>query len=149
MTIRLASSTSSWKRRSSRFGAGNAMSVVTSVNGDRVEGEHQIAPIVGVFDLVLNIEIDHRTIRVVDDHAHALDVDARLPPAERTAHLVRERGIHRWGRFTEHEVAQSAAELWAHRTLAGIREQDDAHRFFEFALVSYERDTTRAVDARR
>src|SRR3954452_6189477 len=70
-TSRLASSTRSWNRRSSRSGTGSAISrtrlscgerdrssVVASVFGDRVEGEDEVAFVVLALDLVFDVDVE-------------------------------------------------------------------------------------------
>src|SRR5712671_3912057 len=65
-TSRLASSTRSWKRRSSRFGPGRAMLIhlppcclrSRRTRRDYVEGEDQVARIIGFADGIADIDID-------------------------------------------------------------------------------------------
>src|SRR3954453_8060968 len=72
-TMRLASSTSSWKRRSSRFGAGSGMSTFF---GNHVEREHEVAGVVRASAGVNDVDIQERPVGVVDRDLDADDVDA-------------------------------------------------------------------------
>src|SRR5947209_8390197 len=85
-TMRFASSTRSWKRRSSRFGAGSTMG--SALRGNDVEGEHEVARVVGPADHVLDVDEDRGWLLGVDGHVDALDVDPRLPPLQRLLDLV-------------------------------------------------------------
>src|SRR2546423_12171487 len=84
-TMRLASSTSSWKRRSSRFGAGRGIS---GFLGDHIEGEHQVAGVVRPPARIADVDIEERPVDIVHGDLNADDIDARLPAQQRLAHLV-------------------------------------------------------------
>src|SRR4051794_18108035 len=123
-TSRFASSTRSWKRRSSRFGTGRAMSVVASVFGGGVKGENGVALVVVRLDLIVDVDVELVALHRVDGDVDEFDVDARLPPLQRLVDLVRQlrRGVDR--RRPEDVVAQFRAELRAHRPLARVRGED-------------------------
>src|SRR4030081_2943758 len=62
-----------------------AASVVTPVFWDRVEREDQIAPIIGFFDPVLDVDVKHGAVRTVGDDVHRIDLYPRLPAQQRIA----------------------------------------------------------------
>src|SRR3954447_24690020 len=98
-TRRFASSTRSWKRRSSRFGAGSGMSgLVVGERGagreggrpllrDQVEGEDEVARVVRQARRVADVDQERRRVVGVRRDDDVLDVDARLPALERGTHL--------------------------------------------------------------
>src|SRR6516162_1609985 len=94
ITWRLASSTSSWKRRSSRFGVGSAISVVASFVGNAVEGEDQVAAVVRALLDILDVDVQHVGGVRVGGRGHVHDVDAWFPPKQRGPDLVSQFGRH-------------------------------------------------------
>src|SRR5687767_2081564 len=123
-TMRFASSTSSWKRRSSRFGAGNGMSAFL---GDHIEREHEVAGIVGSAARVGNIDIEQRVISVIDGDLDADDVDARLPPQQRLPHLIGDLTGDVVVDTGEHKIVNHTAELGTHRPFTPSRTDDQPY----------------------
>src|ERR1700726_5228672 len=84
-TRRLASSTRSWKRRSSRFGTGSAILILLQdccvrscrLRGDHVEGEDQVARVIGLADGIADFGISRARVRAVEARDH---VAALAPP---------------------------------------------------------------------
>src|SRR3954468_8199976 len=66
-TIRFASSTRSWKRRSSRFGVGSTSGsgARRGVVGDRVEGEDEVARVVRAAQRVLHVDVQQAALHLV------------------------------------------------------------------------------------
>src|SRR6516164_7320079 len=92
MTWRLASSTSSWKRRSSRLGAGRAISVIASLFRNAVEGEHQVAAVVGSLLGILDIDVNDVSRVRVRSRRDVHDVDAWFPAEQRGPDLFGQLG---------------------------------------------------------
>src|SRR5437868_4609196 len=80
-TSRLASSTKSWNLRSSRSGAGSAIASV--LLGDGVEGDDEVAPVVGAAHDVRHVDQRQAGTVRVEGHLDVLDVDPRLPAEQR------------------------------------------------------------------
>src|SRR4029078_5253771 len=72
-----------------------------------------------------------------------------LPLTNAVAHLEGELDGRRVVRRAEHEVAQSAADSGSHRTLDGIRRDDDRDRVFDLADPTDQGDATELVERRR
>src|SRR3954453_12026276 len=85
-TIRLASSTRSWNRRSSRFGTGSAIGL--AFFGDHIEREHEVARVVVAAQPIADVDEQHALVHPVEVHQHVVQVDARLPALQRQPHLV-------------------------------------------------------------
>src|SRR5438270_2013390 len=89
-TRRLASSTRSWKRRSSRFGTGSAMLTLLQPQIARsclfcrnhVEGEDQVARIVGFPDRVADVDVQDARVLGIKADDDVADIDARLPATQ-------------------------------------------------------------------
>src|SRR3954447_6102701 len=73
---RLASSTMSWNRRSSRVGGGSVMS---SLLGDHVEGVDEVVAGVGRPDRVRETDQHPRGVAGVGNRPDVVELDARLP----------------------------------------------------------------------
>src|SRR3954449_11117535 len=80
-TIRFASSTRSWKRRSSRFGVGStsASGARRGVLGDGVEGEDEVARVVRAPQGVVHVDVQQPALRLVVPDGDVPELDARLP----------------------------------------------------------------------
>src|SRR6476661_8944159 len=96
-TSRFASSTRSWKCRSSRLGAGSTMSPSpfggrqlgqggggdrghgTGLLGNDIEREHQVADVVGASDRVVDVDVQRPQVSLIEADQHVLHVDAGLP----------------------------------------------------------------------
>src|SRR4029450_3572560 len=87
-TSRLASSTSDWNVRSSRWGAGNGMGPRLRLGGERVEGEHQVAGIVRAPDGVRDPDVHDADAVLLERDVDVLHRDARLPAVEGALHGV-------------------------------------------------------------
>src|SRR5688500_19718092 len=68
-TRRLASSTRSWNRRSSRLGTGSAI-VSSSLAGDHVERENEVVAVVGLLQPVVDVDVQDRRILGGEQHDH-------------------------------------------------------------------------------
>src|SRR3954468_15279766 len=92
-TRRLASSTRSWKRRSSRLGTGRAIGCLLDsvAAGDHVEREHEVPPVVGRLDHVADIDVERGHVDAVDGDDHVVDLDPGLPAPQRLLDLARDR----------------------------------------------------------
>src|SRR5690242_15705856 len=77
-TSRLASSTRSWKRRSSRFGTGSAI-VCSLLAGDHVEREDEVVAAVRCLQPVVDVDVEHGLVLRRLEDIDRLDVDAVLP----------------------------------------------------------------------
>src|SRR5690349_10261870 len=147
-TSRLASSTRSWKRRSSRFGTGSAI-VSSSLAGDHVEREHEVVLAVGGLEPVVDVDVEDRLVVGRLEHVDLLDVHAVLPHRHGPRDLGRDRrGGHRVRRG-EHEVVDAAAELGPHRALARARRDDEPDRLGDLALPPDQGDAAVRVGADR
>src|SRR3954454_23398026 len=91
-TMRFASSTRSWNRRSSRSGAGSAISahLCAFVGRDHVEREDEVARVVRAAERVVHLDVEHALIDGLEAHCDVLEVDPRLPPFDGHAHGVRD-----------------------------------------------------------
>src|SRR4051812_2816132 len=83
-----------WRRRpgpgsDDRRGLVQEASVVGPVFGNRVEGEDEVAAVVGVECLVLDVDQQLVSGVPVPGHPNVLDLDARLPPQDGSAYLER------------------------------------------------------------
>src|SRR6266550_1977198 len=137
-TRRFASSTRSWKRRSSRFGAGSTMG--SGLRGDHIEGKDEVARVVGPADHVLDVDVDRGGLLGVDRDVDALDVDPGLPPFQGALHLVGDAPGGAPGHRGEHEVVDRTAELRAHRPLAVRGPEDEADRLGDLAVPRHQGD---------
>ena len=85
---------------------------------DQVEGEHEVARVVGAPLDVADVDVEGGGVAGVEGDVDVGDLDPGLPPVERGPHLVGDAagggGVGRG----EHEVVDGAAELRAHRPLA-------------------------------
>src|SRR5262245_9271517 len=132
-TMRLASSTRSWKRRSSRFGTGSAIGL--AFFGDNVEREHEVARVVVAAQLVADVDEQDALVDAVEVDQDVVQVDARLPALQRQPHLVGQlTGRLAVGRG-EDQVVDGAAELGPHGPLArsGAEDEPDALGYLPFA----------------
>src|SRR5690625_4631433 len=145
---RLASSTRSWKRRSSKLGAGS-MSGALLVVGNHIEREHQVAGVVGAADRVGNVDVQHAVFRVVDTHRDGAQLDARLPAIQAYPHRIGDVTGGGGVGGGEDIVVDSAAEFRSHRPLPGGGGQDEPDTFFDLALVRNQGDAPGAVGAYR
>src|SRR3712207_2494541 len=162
-TSRLASSTRSWKERSSRSGTGSTVSALqpghgaavrpgrrgAGVLGDDVEGEDEVARVVGAPDGVAQVDVDGPGVGAVEPDPHVDHLDAGFPARQCGADLVGDlpggRGVGR----PEDEVVDAAAELRAHRPLARHRAEDQPDGLLELPLAGDERDAAGRVGAHR
>src|SRR5689334_22621623 len=117
-TIRLASSTRSWKRRSSRLGAGRVISGLglRGLARDRVEGEDEVALVVVAGRPVADADVEGGGVG--DPDVDAEQVDARLPALERDPHRGGDQRARGLVGGSEEVVVGRAAELRTHRALA-------------------------------
>src|SRR4051812_38649823 len=122
---RLASSTMSWKRRSSRVGVGRGIS---SLLGDHVKGEDKVASVVRRPDRIGQGDQHSRGVAGVRADGHALEVDARLPPPHRLADGLDHQAERVRLDGGEQVVPDPAAELGAHHPFSWGRAQDDPQR---------------------
>src|SRR6478672_3132478 len=94
-TSRFASSTRSWKRRSSRFGTGRAMSRRSCYLGlagrflgrDHVERKDEVARVVGGAERVAHVDVEHGLVGRIGVDRDALQLDSGLPALERDPDL--------------------------------------------------------------
>src|SRR5215471_17170246 len=100
MIIRLASSTSSWNRLSSRFGTGSGISAhpphgvpprppsrLLLVFRDRVERKHEVARVVSAIDDVRDVDAQHAGLVRLRRHHDVGNSGPRLPLRQRRADL--------------------------------------------------------------
>src|SRR5690349_17107844 len=78
-TNRFASSTRSWNRRSSRFGALSMLPTSVLTGRDHVEREHQVSRVVQATDGIRQVDVEDPRIDTIEGHPHVLDVDTRFP----------------------------------------------------------------------
>src|SRR5437763_58710 len=99
---RLASSTMSWNRRSSRFGAGSAMSVLLA--RDHVERVHEVAFVVRRAHDVLHEDAHQARVVIVGQYDDLVDVDPWLPLCDGFLHGIRHRAEEVGGHRLEHQL---------------------------------------------
>src|SRR5262249_34484614 len=133
-TSRLASSTRSWKRRSSRLGTGSAI-VSSSLAWDHVEREDEVVAVVRPLHVVVDIDVEDRRVFAVEQDVHAVDVDPVLPHRQGPGDLARDGRRRRAVRRAEYEVVDATAELRSHRSLTRDGRDDDADRLGDLALA--------------
>src|ERR1019366_5617727 len=124
---RLASSTKSWNRLSSRLGAGSG---ICSLLGYRIEGEYEVAPVVGGLDPVG-------------------DGDSRLPARQRGTYLGRDLPGQGGIDGVEDQVVDTAAVLGTERPLTERGAEDQPDRFLDLLLTAGKRERARTVQVER
>src|SRR2546423_10167427 len=150
---RFASSTMSWKRRSSRFGAGKLMpdprfaavrhkarwhpvhgSLADARSrrwllvGDHIERVHQVAVVVGGPHVVVDLDADDRVVIRVGRRGHRVERDARLPPGQRLTDALLDQAERVRVDRREHLLPHRAAEVGAHDPLARRGGEDQPDR---------------------
>src|SRR3954453_23266926 len=136
-TWRFASSTRSWKVRSSRLGAVSAMSAAscdrgcrrlsleTVVLGDHVEREHQVAWLVDAADRVGDVDVEPSGLDVVEADPDVHEVDPGLPALEGHLDVVGDLPGGGRVRGSEHVLVDAAAALGAHGPVTWRGGQDE------------------------
>src|SRR5215211_4856983 len=139
-----ASSTMSWKCRSSSVTVGRAMG---SLAWNAIEWEYERASIVCGFDFVVDVDEETLSVLRVGRGDHVDQPDARLPHEQSLFDVIgREAGGRRVVR-REHEIVNLTTELRAHHALALRREQDHRDGLLDVSLAPRQRDATaRPVD---
>src|SRR5581483_7269381 len=122
-TSRLASSTRSWNRRSSRLGAGST--VVSLLRRDHIEGEDEVAGVVGAAAHVVDLDPQGGGGHGIHRHVDLDDLHSGFPALQRGADLVGDPAGGGGVGGGEDEVVDGAAELRPHRPLAGGGGQDE------------------------
>src|SRR5579875_1371965 len=137
----------SWNVRSSRLGAGSAMSGFLS--GYHVEGVDQVAPVVRGPDPIGDVDVDETAVARVGDDLHRFGLHPRLPLgyglAHRLGHVAEGVGVDR----LEEEVPDLAAERRPHDALSRRSGHDHPDRRVQVLDPAGEGDAAPVVDAHR
>src|SRR5687767_4867521 len=134
-----ASSTMSWKWRSSSVTVGSGMVRPVRKKGllsrDAIEREHERAAVVRGLDLVLDLDVEALGGGALRARNDLEDANAGLPHGQRLGHVVA--GEADGGRVVrcEDERVDLTAELRPHHPFAPGRQQDDPDRFGDVALA--------------
>src|SRR5437762_3355560 len=158
-TIRLASSTRSWNRRSSRLGAGSGTSLLPqcggwlmihlrrlALGGNDVERKHQVARIVAPSDRIGDVDVERRPVAGVRHDVDPEHIDPRFPPLQRLLYLERKVAGGRGVGGGKDEVVDAAAEFRPHGALPIGRAEDEPDRLLDFPLLRDQRDPPRGLD---
>src|SRR5437588_6068935 len=143
----LASSTRSWKRRSSRFWAGSTIAL--GLRRDDVEGEDEVAGVVGTPDHVPDVDVDGRGVLRVRSHVDLLHRDPGFPALQRPLDLVGDPPRRAAGHRGEDVVVDGAPELGTHRALPVGRAEDEPDRLLYLPVPRHQRDPTGGPGAQR
>src|SRR5216683_1102794 len=159
----LASSTMSWKRRSSSFGVSSGMcgcypssagmrvadSFGGILPGDAVEREHERPFVMGRLDDIANVDQQPAGVERIRRDQHFGDIDARLPHLQRVLNVVAGQAGGRRFVGSKDQIVNPAPEFWTHDALPDRCEQDHADRLFDVPLLTRQGNAAARVDSRR
>jgi hypothetical protein len=116
------------------------------VGGDDVEREDEAARVVGAADRVADVDVEHALVGAGAD-VDLVDLDARFPAVEAGVHLVLDAARGLLVDRGEDQVVDGAAELRAHRALAGRGGEDQPDGLLDLALAADQGDAAGGRDA--